>query len=82
MIRTITILDAILSLKPEYASKPIITYSEDENVESSGTTIDWGGATVISNSDITTEQTRLQKLETDCYSKRREEYPSWVDQMD
>ena len=82
MIRQITILDAIHSLKPEYTSSPIIIYSEDQNVESSGTTIDWGGATVISNSDITTEQTRLQKLETDCYSKRKAEYPSLVDQLD
>ena len=62
MIRQINILDAILSLKPEYSSYPIITYSEDENVDSSGTTIDWGGATPISNSDIKAEQTRLQIL--------------------
>ena len=82
MIRHIKILDAIFSLKPEYTSKPIFTYSEDENVESVGTTIDWGGATAISNSDITAEQVRLQKLETDCYSKRRDEYPSLVDQLD
>ena len=82
MIRTITILDAILSLKPEYLSSPIIVYSEDQNPDSSGTTIDWGGATVISNSDITTEITRLQKLETDCYSKRRDEYPILTEQLD
>jgi len=71
MIRQITILDAILSLKPEYTSSPIITYSEDQNVDSSGTTIDWGSATPISNADITAEQTRLQNLETNCYHPRR-----------
>ena len=71
MIRQISILDAILSLKPEYTSSPIITYSEDQNVDSSGTTIDWGGATPISNADITAEQTRLQNLETNCYNPRR-----------
>ena len=71
MIRQINILEAILSLKPEYASSPIITYSEDQNVDSSGTTIDWGGATPISNSDITAEQTRLQNIETNCHYPRR-----------
>ena len=71
MIRQINILEAILSLKPEYASFPIITYSEDQNVDSSGTKIDWGGATPISNSDIKAEQTRLQNLETNCYHPRR-----------
>jgi hypothetical protein len=71
MIRQISILDAILSLKPEYTSSPIITYSEDQNVDSSGTTIDWGGATPISNADITAEQTRLQNLETNCHFPRR-----------
>ena len=71
MIRQISILDAILSLKPEYTSSPIITYSEDQNVESSGTTIDWGGATPISNADITAEQTRLQNLETNCHFPRK-----------
>ena len=71
MIRQISILDAILSLKPEYSSFPIVIYSEDENVESSGTTIDWGGATPISNSDITAEQTRLQNIETNCHYPRR-----------
>ena len=71
MIRQISILDAIHSLKPEYTSSPIITYSEDQNVDSSGTTIDWGGATPISNADITAEQTRLQNLETNCYHPRR-----------
>ena len=70
MIRQITIMNAIYSLKPEYTSFPIIVYSEDQNVASSGTTIDWGGATPISNSDITTEQTRLQNLETNCYYPR------------
>ena len=71
MIRQITIMDAIYSLKPEYTCFPIIVYSEDQNAASSGTTIDWGGATPISNSDITTEQTRLQNLETNCYNPRR-----------
>lgn len=71
MIRQIFILDAIFSLKPEYVSSPIIIYSEDQNVDSAGTTIDWGGATPISNSDITAEQTRLQNLETNCYHPRR-----------
>ena len=71
MIRQILILDAIQSLKPEYMSFPIITYSEDQNVDSAGTTIDWGGATPISNSDITAEQTRLQNLETNCYHPRK-----------
>tara|TARA_B100000900_G_scaffold390048_1_gene383431 strand:- start:437 stop:805 length:369 start_codon:yes stop_codon:yes gene_type:complete len=70
MIRQISILDAIHSLKPEYTSSPIITYSEDQNVDSSGTTIDWGGATPISNADIKAEQTRLQNLETNCYNPR------------
>ena len=64
-------MDAILSLKPEYTSSPIIIYSEDENADSAGTTIDWGGATPISNADITAEQTRLQNLETNCYYPRR-----------
>ena len=82
MIKQITILAAILSLKPEYSSSPIIVSSSDENIDSSETTVDWGGATPISNSDITTEQTRLQKIETDCHSKRKAEYPSLVDQMD
>ena len=71
MIRQINIMSAIFSLKPEYKSFPIIIYSEDENVDSSGTTIDWGGATPISNADITAEQTRLQNLETNCYNPRR-----------
>ena len=71
MIRQITILDAIHSLKPEYATSPIIIYSEDQNVDSAGTTIDWGGATPISNSDITAEQTRLQNIETNCHYPRR-----------
>ena len=71
MYRTITILDAIHSLKPEYTSFPIFVYSEDQNTDSSGTTIDWGSATPISNSDITTEQTRLQNIETNCYYPRR-----------
>ena len=71
MIRQITILDAIHSLKPEYATSPIIIYSEDQNVDSVGTTIDWGGATPISNSDITAEQTRLQNIETNCHYPRR-----------
>jgi len=70
MIRQISILDAIQSLKPEYTNFPIFVYSEDENVDS-GTTIDWGGATPISNADITAEQTRLQNLETNCYYPRR-----------
>ena len=70
MNRQITIMNAIHSLKPEYTSFPIIVYSEDQNVASSGTTIDWGGATPISNSDITTEQTRLQNLETNCHYPR------------
>ena len=70
MIRPITILEAIQSLKPEYTNFPIFVYSEDQNVDS-GTTIDWGGATPISNSDITAEQTRLQNLETNCYHPRR-----------
>ena len=63
-------MNAIYSLKPEYTSSPIIVYSEDQNVDSSGTTIDWGDATPISNSDITTEQTRLQNLETNCHYPR------------
>ena len=71
MIRQITILDAIHSLKPEYATSPIIIYSEDQNVDSAGTTIDWGGATPISNSDIKAEQTRLQNIETNCHYPRR-----------
>ena len=71
MIRQINIMSAIFSLKPEYKSFPIIIYSEDENVDSSGTTIDWGGATPISNADIKAEQTRLQNLETNCYHPRR-----------
>ena len=71
MIRQITILDAIHSLKPEYETSPIIIYSEDQNVDSAGTTIDWGGATPISNSDITAEQTRLQNIETNCHYPRR-----------
>ena len=71
MIRQITILDAIHSLKPEYATSPIIINSEDQNVDSAGTTIDWGGATPISNSDITAEQTRLQNIETNCHYPRR-----------
>ena len=70
MYRPITILEAIQSLKPEYTNFPIFVYSEDQNVDS-GTTIDWGGATPISNSDITAEQTRLQNLETNCYTPRR-----------
>lgn len=65
-------MDAIYSLKPEYAtSAPIIIYSEDENVDSAGTTIDWGGVTPISNADIKAEQTRLLNLETNCYYGRR-----------
>ena len=71
MIRQISIMDAIHSLKPEYTSSPIIIYTEDQNVDSSGTTIDWGGATPISNADITAEQTRLQNLETNCYNPRK-----------
>ena len=71
MIKQISILEAILSLKPEYTSSPIIIYSEDENVDSSGTTIDWGGATPISNADIKAEQTRLQNLETNCHYPRK-----------
>ena len=71
MIRQITILDPIHTLKPEYATSPIIIYSEDQNVDSAGTTIDWGGATPISNSDITAEQTRLQNIETNCHYPRR-----------
>ena len=71
MIKQIKILDAIHSLKPEYTSSPIIVYSEDENVESSGTTIDWGSATPISNADITAEQTRLQNIETNCHYPRK-----------
>ena len=70
MIRPITILEAIQSLKPEYTNFPIFVYSEDQNVDS-GTTIDWGGATPISNSDITAEQTRLKNLEINCYYPRR-----------
>ena len=70
MIRQINIMSAIFSLKPEYKSFPIIIYSEDENVDSSGTTIDWGGATPISNADIKAEQTRLQNLETNCHYPR------------
>ena len=71
MIRQISILDAILSLKPEYSSYPIITSSPDENVDTAETVITWGGATPISNSDIKAEQTRLQNLETNCYHPRR-----------
>ena len=70
MYRPITILEAIQSLKPEYTNFPIFVYSEDQNVDS-GTTIDWGGATPISNSDITAEQTRLKNLEINCYYPRR-----------
>ena len=71
MIRQISILDAILSLKPEYSSYPIIISSPDENVDTAETVITWGGATPISNADITAEQTRLQNLETNCYYPRR-----------
>ena len=71
MIRQISILDAILSLKPEYSSYPIITSSPDENVDTAETVITWGGATPISNSDIKTEQTRLQNIETNCHYPRR-----------
>ena len=71
MIRQISILDAILSLKPEYSSYPIIISSPDENVDTAETVITWGGATTISNSDIKAEQTRLQNLETNCYHPRR-----------
>ena len=71
MIRQISILDAILSLKPEYSSYPIIISSPDENVDTTETVITWGGATPISNSDIKAEQTRLQNLETNCYHPRR-----------
>ena len=71
MIRQISILDAILSLKPEYSSYPIITSSPDENVDTAETVITWGGATPISNSDIKAEQTRLQNIETNCHYPRR-----------
>ena len=71
MIRQINILDAILSLKPEYSSYPIITSSPDENVDTAETVITWGGATPISNSDIKAEQTRLQNIETNCHYPRR-----------
>ena len=71
MKRKITILEAITSLKPEYSSSPIITSSPDENVDTAETVITWGGATPISNADITAEQTRLQNLETNCYHPRR-----------
>ena len=71
MIRQISILDAILSLKPEYSSYPIIISSPDENVDTAETVITWGGATPISNSDIKAEQTRLQNLENNCYHSRR-----------
>ena len=71
MKRTIKILETIYSLKPEYTNSPIIVYTEDNDPDSSGTTIDWGGATAISNSDIKAEQTRLQNLENNCYHPRR-----------
>ena len=71
MIRQISILDAILSLKPEYSSYPIIISSPDENVDTTETVITWGGATPISNSDIKAEQTRLQNIETNCHYPRR-----------
>ena len=71
MKRTISILEAITSLKPEYSSSPIITSSPDENVDTAGTVITWGGAAPISNSDIKAEQTRLQNLEDNCYYPRR-----------
>ena len=84
MIKQITILAAILSLKPEYSSSPIIVSSSDENIDSSETTVDWGGATPISNSDITTEQTRLQtEYDNNAYQRNRAaEYPSIADQLD
>ena len=71
MIRQISILDAILSLKPEYSSYPIIISSPDENVDTAETVITWGGVAPISNSDIKAEQTRLQNLEDNCYYPRR-----------
>ena len=71
MKRKIKLLETIYSLKPEYSSSPIIVYTEDNDPDSSGTTIDWGGATPISNSDIKAEQTRLQNLENICYHSRR-----------
>ena len=71
MKRTISILEAITSLKPEYSSSPIITSSPDENVDTAETVITWGGAAPISNSDIKAEQTRLQNLEDNCYYPRR-----------
>lgn len=74
MKRTIKILETIYSLKPEYTGSngfPIIVYTEDNDPDSSGTTIDWGGAAPISNSDIKAEQTRLQNLEDNCYHPRR-----------
>ena len=74
MKRTIKILEAIYSLKPEYSGSngfPIIVSTADNDPDSSGTTIDWGGASPISNSDIKTEQTRLQNLENNCYHPRR-----------
>ena len=81
MIRQISILDAILSLKPEYLSYPIIISSPDENVDTAETVITWGGATPISNSDIKAEQTRLQ-AEYDALAwkrNRQSEYPSVLD---
>tara|TARA_B100000686_G_scaffold347018_1_gene434807 strand:+ start:1224 stop:1598 length:375 start_codon:yes stop_codon:yes gene_type:complete len=88
----INILDAIHSLKPEYINKPIIVYTEDHDIGSAGTKVDWGGATPISNTAIATEQARQQKIEDECYQPRRigigitggysEGYPSIVHQLD
>jgi len=70
MKRTIKLLETIHSLKPEYKSSPITVYTQDNDPDSSGTTIDWGGAAPISNSDIKAEKTRLQNLEDNCYYPR------------
>ena len=67
--RTVSILEAIYSLKPDYRN--IVVSSENDDPDHSSTIITWSGATPISNSDIKTEQARIQNLEDNCYYPRR-----------
>lgn len=69
MKRPISILEAIYSLKPEYRN--IVVSSENDDPDAASTTITWSSATPISNSDIKTEQARIQNLEDNCYHPRR-----------
>ena len=69
MKRPISILEAIYSLKPEYTN--IVVSSENDDPDAASTTITWSSATPISNSDIKTEQARIQNLEDNCYHPRR-----------